>query len=189
MNTRRREPGWASEPARLVATWVAVVAGGACGLRLVDAIPRLVLGESRGIETCADLADAEARVGAPIALPKFFPETLVWPPQTILFAYGPPKATTVTFLDRATGAPRLTLYQSLSNDGTFPDTIRPPVDVFHEVAVDLDGDAGRLLRVRAPRGEIWDEIHWRRDGMSFAIRYRGPGEETLRIARSVEGRP
>lgn len=185
MTRTRPNRGTLVELARLVGAWFGVTALAALALRGLDAVPRLLLDEPRGIELCATIAEAERRLGEPIALPVYFPQKLGWPPASIRFAHGPPRAVAVEFHDGIDGSPELVLFQATSGDGVFPEALKSRSEPFHTVAVAIDGVDGRIDRVRLDGGEVWDELSWVAYGASHVVRFRGAGDELMRIGSSM----
>jgi len=173
---------------RLALGWLAVSAAGALVLSGLDALPRWLLGETRALVSCANVADAETRLGSRIALPAYFPESVGWPPATIRYAPGPPRGIVVAFDDRVTRRPRMAVLQAEDPSGRFPAALAE-TDPFYVSAVDLRGLPAEIRRRRSRDGEVWDEVAWVRGGRSYAVRFRGPGEELMRIASSMTGRP
>lgn len=172
-----------------VVALVALVAGSAAlTLKLLDALPA-VFSSAHAERTFASVADLERTVHRRLALPAYFPSSLRWPASTVRLNAGG-SAATVVFAGKVDGRDRLVLVQMLEGDDSLPDGMRPPGALLGASPVRIGAVDGRLSRIRAPDGAIWNEVSWRAEGAALSLRFNGSVEELLRIAGSIhrEGR-
>lgn len=173
----------------LVLTTLGLVLGAMVGLlRGLDSLPGYLLGEPRGGKTYRNVEEVERKLGERLLLPSYFPDTLRWPPAAIRLVSGPPLSVTLTFMGREGDEERFIVYQAFGGAGPVPPQLLPPGLVLHTTTVSVGGTAGELSRIRAEDGAIWHEIGWWREGRRMTLRFRGPVEELLKMARSMRPR-
>ncbi len=180
--------GSVRETAGFVGPLVVVIALTALALRGLDAIPRWVAGEGRGVVRYESVEGVERAFGDRLVWPTFFPDTLQWPPAAIRFHHGPPPSVAFSFLARGEGAERLVLYEALGARASIPMTLMPAGLVLHRVAVPVAEGEAVLYRVQMPDGAIRNDLVWHRSDATVALRYAGPADELVTIARSLRRR-
>lgn len=173
----------------LVVATLGLVTGAAGGaLRGLDALAGYLQGEPRGVKRYGSIEEVEGKLGARLSLPSYFPDTLQWPPAAVRIAGGARPAVALTFHGREGSGQRLILYQTLGSPAPIPRRLHPPGELLHARGVRLDGLEGRLSRILGEDGEIWHEVTWESRGRGMALRFKGPVDELLRIARSMARR-
>jgi hypothetical protein len=165
-----------------------VIAAAAALLRGLDALPGYLVGEPPGITKLGSIEEAERVLRGRVIVPPYFPDTLRWPPATILVHGRPPAAVALSFVDRA-GEPRLLVFQSSDPDAAPARELVPPTVVLQRTVVHLSGHETSLLRVLASDGEIWHEVTWTAPQRRVLLRFRGPIDQLLTIAESARGLP
>lgn len=182
-----REPGRGllGEVARTVATLVLVVGTAAVLLRALDAVPRYLLGEPRGIRAYASVEEAERRVRARLYLPAYFPDTIRWPPTAVRVESGPPPAVALTFVGREEGAEVLLILQRLDRAPRRPSRLLPAAATLQTATVVLREARGEVARVATADGRVWHDITWPVGDRTMTLRFRGDLEDGLRMARST----
>jgi hypothetical protein len=182
--------GTVRETAGIVGPLVIVMALAVAALRGLDVLPRWVAGEGRGVVRYASVAGVEQVFGERLLMPAFFPATLQWPPAAVRFHAGPPPAVAVTFAARDGGAERLVLYETHGARASIPMALMPAGLVLHRVAVPVAQGEAVLYRVQMSDGAIRNDLVWHRDDAAVALRYAGPADELVTIAKSLRrGRP
>lgn len=184
----RKLGGWRSDLRQLtlVVATLGVVMGMTAGvLRGLDLLARSLQGEPAGVKRYRSIEEAEKKLAARLLLPAYFPETLQWPTFAIRFSGRPSPAVALSFRGSEGSSQRLFVFQTLKDAGSFPQALLPPGPLLHSTAVPLDATEGRLSRIMGEDGEIWHEVAWEREGRRMALRFKGPVEELLRMARSM----
>ncbi len=180
--------GWRAfvrELALVVMTLGVVIGATVALLRGLDSFPGSLLGESRGVKRYGSIEEVERKLKQRVLLPAYFPDTLQWPPSSVRLASRPPVSVLLAFTGREGGKEQLFLAQVVGEAGSIAPQLLPPGLVLHTAAVSLGGIPGALSRIKGEDGAIWHEIIWFRDGRQVSLRFDGPVEELLRIARSV----
>ncbi len=171
--------------AALLGRYLAVVAAAAAALLVLDAVPWLLTGASRGIVTCRSVEEAERLLEAPIAVPAYFPQTYRWPPAAILVSPRPRPAAALTIAS-AGGAVEPVLFVQTPDPGvTFPQRLLPKGKEIHAVDFDLDGAPARMSDVLLLPDGTFHDVTFVTGGRRFVFRFRGDPEEVLRMARSL----
>lgn len=175
----------------ILATLGLVMGATAGALRGLDALAGYLQGEPRGVKRYRSIEEVEKKVGARVLLPAYFPDTLAWPPAAVRLARRPWPTVALSFAGREGNGHRLFIYQTFGEAGSLsPELLPPPGQLLNTTTVLLDGSEGRLSRIVGENGEIWHVLTWEKDGRQLALRFRGPVEELLRMARSLgRGRP
>jgi hypothetical protein len=182
------EPGVAREAVGLVGALALVLLSLGVALRALDALPVLISGERPGMARFQSVEAAERALGERVYLPAFFPDTLSWPPATIRVYAGPPKAAAIAFSARDGRSIRLILYQVPGAGESIPMALMPAGRVLHKTEVTMPDGSAILFRLELPGGVIGNDLVWYRAGETLALRYEGPAEELLLIARSLHRR-
>jgi hypothetical protein len=175
----------ASEGAKALWTLVLVLGGAVATLAVLDAVPRWLHGEPRGVRRVASVEDAERRLQARAVLPSYFPDAYVWPPSVVRVSREEGGAVGMTFTDRG-GAPTLVYAQTMASPGPLPAGLVGRAAVIQQQSAAL-GEQGTLSRVVAEDGALWNQLEWTARERRFLLRSRGSLEEMLRMARSVHG--
>lgn len=183
--------GWRTVGRELtrILTTLGLVMGATAGiLRGLDSLPGYLLGEPRGVKRYRTLEEVERKLGERLLLPSYFPDTLRWPPAAIRLVSGPPPSVTLAFVGREGDEERLILSQAFGRAGPLSPQLLPPGLVLQTTTVSVGGTEGELTRIRGEDGVIWHEVGWQREGRQVALRFRGPVEELLKMARSMRPR-
>jgi len=181
-------PGTVREAFGLVGSLALVLLTLGVVLRALDALPGLVSGERAGIVRFQSVEGAERALGERIYLPAFFPDTLNWPPASIRVFAGPPKAAAVAFSARDGRSTRLVLYQAPGAGESIPMALMPAGRVLHKTDVTMPDGSAVLFRLELPGGLIGNDLVWYRAEETLALRYVGPADELMLIARSLHRR-
>ena len=116
-------------PAARVLVILAVCGGIGVGLRLLDAVPPWWLGQPRTPIAYPSVHDLERAQRTRLLLPFFFPDSVVWPPASVVLAPGAGRPVLLQF-DWADGRGlALQVAQLLDGDGTIPGRLVPPSPV------------------------------------------------------------
>lgn len=178
------------EAAGIVGSLVMVMTGAALALRGIDAIPRLLTGEAHGVVRYGSIDAVERAFGRRLLLPAVFPDTLEWPPSLVRFHPAPPVSVALTFAGRDDRSARLVLYESRGARASIPVALMPAGLVLHRVDVPVPDGQAVLYRVQMADGAIRNDLVWPRADGAVALRYAGPADQLLTIARSLRrGRP
>ena len=169
--------------ARLLGVWLLVVASAAFGLRVVDVVPRLVLGVPRGVVRAADLAQLERESGRRMPVPAYFPDSIEWPPAEVrMHATG---SAAIWCRQRPAGGMALIV-------ATAPPGMREIAAAVLPSSVDLQREGASLgarpaviARVRDADGAVWQQVQWQTPAQIILVRYRGTLDQLLKIAGSV----
>jgi hypothetical protein len=156
------------------------------GLRCLDWLPRLLGGEPRGILRFDTISDLERRTGERVLLPPYFPDSIRWPPRSIRLFVGPPECVALAFLDRGGTEERLAIYQTAKDDSPIPGELRPRGIVLESTEIPFGGLRATLSRISLDDGRLVHEVTWLSHGRRHAVTFRGPVEDLLKLAGSVE---
>lgn len=166
-----------------------LVAGATAGiLRGLDAVATYLQGDQRGVKRYRSVEDVERKVGMRLLLPAYFPDSLQWPPAAVRLSSAPPQAVALSFTGREAGAERLVIVQTLGPPASLPPELVPAARTLHATPIRLDDVEATLSRITGAGGEIWHEIVFERAGRQVVLRFAGPVEELLAMARSMRGR-
>lgn len=185
--TPRSAPG-GSEAARLIGALGLVLLGAGGALRALDALPQWLGGERRGVTRFPSIEGAERALGERLFMPAYFPDTLRWPPASIRVFDGPPAWAALEFASRDGGTPGLVMYQARGTGAPAAVAVMPPARVLHEVDLPMEVGTATLVRVELPDGAIGNDLVWHRGDETLALRYLGPADELVTIARSLRRR-
>jgi hypothetical protein len=159
------------ELAKLLGKYVAVVAGAAASLLVLDAAPYFLSGAGRGVTTYQNVEAAERALGTTFLLPAFFPDAFRWPPSKVEAAIHPARAVALRFEPRSDGTGRLL----------------PGGKVLHEVAFDLDGTPARMTDVLLPPNGTFHDLSFVAKGRHVVFRFQGDSDMVLKMAASLRG--
>lgn len=171
---------------RTVLAWLAIVAGSAAALKTADCLPALIAGTPQGVRVYSTLNDAEHAVGARVWLPAYYPDSLAWPPERVDAWPGPPVMVAVRVSGRADHREKLVIVESLWARAAADARLLPAAPVLLSSDIRIGDRAARLDRVVAPGGEVLHDVTWDQGRRRLTLRYRGPVEELLTIADSME---
>lgn len=157
-------------------------------LNAADGIPRWLIGDGPGVRRYASLEEVERKIGRRVLLPAYFPETLGWPPAVVRLHEGTAPAVALTFLSRDQPHERLFIYEAFGSNGLIPVELMPPAGVLWATDVSLSTQSGVLARVTGDDGQVWHDLTWQQGPTRIALRFKGPVQELLLIARSMAAR-
>ncbi len=175
----------ASEALRALWVLILVIGGATVTLVGLDALPRWLQGEPRGVRRVASVEEAERRLRARVALPSFFPETLRWPPASVRVTRDDGGAVALVFQGRD-GSPALVLAQAIRGAGPIPSGLLPEAAPIQRQSGPV-GEDSVLSRVVGDDGTLWNQLEWVSGGRRHVLRGKGSLEEMVRMARSVHG--
>jgi hypothetical protein len=169
--------------ARVLGVWVIVVATASFGLRVADAVPRVLLGVPRGVTRASDVPHLERLSGRRMPVPSYYPETIAWPPAEARYHVGGSAA--IWCRQRPAGGVALIVATAPSGLTGVADAVVPAsVELQHEDVV-LGSHPAVVSRVRDTEGTVWQQAQWQARGQIILVRYRGTLDELLKIAGSV----
>jgi hypothetical protein len=172
--------------ARLIRTWLVVLAAFLVAIKAIDRLPALAAGTPHGVRVYAAIADAERAIGTRIWLPPYYPDTLAWPPSRVDVWAGPPVSVALHVAGRGGTSDRLLIVESLGGPAAPPESLLPAVDVLTSSNVPIGARQGLLVRAVAATGEVLHDVSWDHGSRRITLRYHGPVEELLLIAASLE---
>jgi hypothetical protein len=170
-----------SEIARMLASFLWVLAATAGSLAVLGAVPAWITGD-RGPGRAATIQEAERRLGARVLVPGYFPERLAWPPAEIRVAGGRHGSVHLTFSCKDGGSP-VELLQAIDPGGIAPDLLEART-VLKTDRTSIAGGPATLSEVLV-HGERTRELAWELQGRSMILRSRGDIEELFRMARTA----
>jgi len=179
---------WTREVARALVALAAVLGAAGLSLRALDAVPRLVTGEHRGVVRYQSIDGAEQALGVRLFVPAFFPDTLQWPPSSVRVFAGPPACAALAFDGRDGEPARLVIYQAPGPRASIAMALMPSARALLRTEVDLSLGSATLVRVELADGRIGNDLIWYRPDETLALRYDGPADELVRIAHSLRRR-
>jgi hypothetical protein len=177
----------APELARLLAALSWVTLATAVTLGALGALPGWIAGEPHDVRTFATIEEAERFLGAPLALPSYYPQHLAWPPQRVRVAGGRGGSAELAFADRLGGRGELRLLQATAPGAAIPPSLLGGGTVLSSTRTTV-GERPALHARRLIDGEVWEELSWERQGRTLVLRTRGDVEELFRMARSSHRR-
>lgn len=167
---------------------VSVCGGIALGLRALDAVPPLWLGQPRAPIAYASVQELERQQRTRLLLPFFFPDTVSWPPDSVVLGPGAGRPVRLEFRRADGGGPALLLAQTLDGDEALPDRFVPgvPLTTLPEAAVPGEADIRRGTGVD---GRAFLEFSDVVDGRRVVLRWFDVDPGPLRrMARSLRRR-
>ncbi len=168
---------------RMCVTFVWIFGAAVASVMLLGAIPRWVVGESKGLRHAGSIQEAERRLGARVLVPGYFPDRLEWPPAEILVAGGRRGSVRLAFAARDGGA-RVEFLQA-TRDG---EPIRPELLAGRTVlrsSRSVVGNVPATLSDVLADGLPARELAWELHGRAVVLRSAGDLEELFRMARSA----
>lgn len=173
--------------ARLLGRYLAVVAGAAAALLVLDAVPWLLSGTGRGVTTYRSVEEAERALGTKLLVPAYFPELWRWPPSSVLTTNVPARAAAL-ILERGEGSGTLFLVQTVDGDLPVPGRLLPRGKELHEVDFDLDGTPARMTDVLLPPDGTFHDLSLVAKGRHVVFRFQGDPVTVLKMAASLPRR-
>jgi hypothetical protein len=170
--------------ARLLGRYVAVVAGAAAALLVLDAVPWLLSGAGRGVTTYRSVEEAERALGTKLLVPAYFPEIWRWPPSSVLTTNVPARAAAL-ILERREGSGTLLLVQTVDGDGPLSEQLLPEGSEIHRVDFDLDGTPARMTDVLLPPDGTFHDVSFIAKGRRVVFRFQGDPVAVLKMAESL----
>lgn len=174
----------AQGPGRTVVAALFVFGTAALLLLGMDRVVARATGDPRGVVRHPSLSAAEKRLGWRIGTPTLFPEEFEWPASEIRTAGGGTPSAAIHFRARGGGEGFWLLEAPAA--GEIPDRLVRSGQTVTRKAILLGTVPAELRQVVMMReGEGWTELDWEADGLRYVLRFRGPAERFLLIARSV----
>ena len=164
---------------------VAVLVVFAAVLRVIDAIPGLLVELPRTVREHASIADAERAIGRHLELPAYFPDTLRWPAAQVRSSLGEGRAVAVGFSGVDGRPTRLALCDSLGSPNDCDDLLLTPVTVLESRRIELEGRPALLRRLLEREGRLLHEIRWQAGRRFRIMRYDGGVDQLLLMAQST----
>jgi hypothetical protein len=171
---------------RSIELWLLVMATVAASLAAVDRLPSWVAGVPHRTWRFDSIQGAERALGARIWLPPFYPADLNWPPTSVVGLQGPPPLVLLTVSSRAGDRDHLQIYQSLTSDVTAPGRLLAPGQRLTSTPVAIGERSGLLDSLFLDGGREVHDLSWEQGGRRITLRYAGPVESLLLMARSME---
>jgi len=172
---------------QLVASWLAVMGLAAVGLTALDRVPAVLTGTPPGVRIFASVEDAERDLGARIWLPRYYPETLRWPPARIEADAASPVTAAVRIPGKDDPRDRLVICESLGGRPVAPpEALLPTGRILETVGVLVGSRRATLVRLQAEDGRVLHDLSWDHGARRLTLRTAGPVEELLLIAASLE---
>ena len=184
----RDAPGPARRPAdfgRSLAVLAAILVVAAGTLRGLDALPGFLTGHPRGVFAASSLEEAERVLGARIWLPAFFPDSLRWPPRSMIIYAGPPAAVAVTFPAAGAIGASLVVCQTVEDAEALPRQVLPSGLTLQTGRIRLRGMDAWLAHVQLDDGRLVYDVAWHEAGRLVALRYEGSSDLLLKFANSL----
>ena len=154
-------------------------------LRLLDAIPGLLVELPRTVREHASIAHAERAIGRRLELPAYFPDSLRWPAARVRSSLGPPRAVAVAF-SGADGRPaRLAFCDAIRSPEDCDDLLLASVTVLERRQIEFEGHKAELRRVLEHDGRLLHEIRWQAGSRFHVMRYDGGVDQLLLMAQST----
>jgi hypothetical protein len=168
---------------------ILVVCGGiAIGLRAIDALPPWWLGEPRSPIEYGTVQELERQQATRLLLPFFFPDTVVWPPQTVAIGPGTGRPVLLEFRRADGDGLALVLAQTLDGDRPIPERFVAPAQLtlLPEAAIPGEADIRRGVALDGREFlEFSDVVEGRRVVLRWFDGDHGP---LRRMARSLRRR-
>jgi hypothetical protein len=175
----------ASDVARTLGVFVFVMGATTLILAGLSHVPDLAASNPRRVRNAASLSAVEARLGQGLLVPAYFPQWLVWPPESVRFVDGPPAVVSFTLTGREDGRPVLVIVQAIARHAEIPPRLLPPGDLLESAPVRILDEPGTLSRTALRDGETWQDLSWIEQGRPVVFRFRGHSPDVLRMARSL----
>ncbi len=169
-----------------IGAWVVVMLAVVIVLRVLDSVPGYITDTPRGVRSVRTIEAAERSLQARLHLPAYFPDTLRWPPASVEIYPGPPRAASVGFLAARGRDLRLVVCQTVEPADSVPVKLFPPALILESVRASISDRPATLMRVQLDDGRIVHELTWRTRDRMMAMRFDGPVEQLMALARSVK---
>lgn len=179
-----RRPVWTTAVLS-TATFAALLTGFGLGLRALDDVPGLVTGLARGVVRVDSLAALEREVSRPSPIPAYFPDTLAWPPATLL-VFGR-SSTSMSFRHRQAGTTWL-IVAGRAGTGEIAPQVLPPATPLQSESTTVRQLPATVERVLDRDGVAWYQVRWHVSGATRLVRYRGTLDDVMLIANSIDER-
>jgi len=154
-------------------------------LRLVDAIPGILVELPRTVREHPSVAFAERAIGRRVELPAYFPDSLRWPAARVRSSLGPARAVALAF-SGADGRPaRLALCDAIRSPEDCDDLLLASVTVLERRAIEFEGHQAQLRRVLERNGRLLHELRWQTGDRVRVMRYDGGVDQLLLMAQST----
>lgn len=170
---------------RIVAAWLVVMASSAVLLGALDHLPGLLVGAPRRARVFASVEEAERSLRARLWLPSYYPDELRWPPARVHAGPGAPATVVIHVAGRRNAGERLVVAQSIGGVAAPPATLLQPGETMETTEVAIGTRRAHLVRVLVGTESLHD-LWWDQDGRRVTLRYTGPVDRLLRMARSLE---
>jgi hypothetical protein len=164
---------------------LAVCAGIALALRVLDNIPPWWLGQPRTPVSYATVQEFERQHRTRLLLPFVFPDSLAWPPERVVLAPGHGRPVLIEFRRTDGTDIGLALAQALDGDFALPERLVPPAEVsaLNDTA---SGSDPPINRGTTRDGRAFLEISEVVDGRRVVLRWFDSDPGPLRrMARSL----
>ncbi len=171
---------------RMVAGLAVVLLAAVLSLAIANAIPAIVSGQPRGVMSVGTIDAAERQLRARIWTPAYFPDSLRWPPATVSIYPGPPAAVALTFAGADGSTVRLVLCQTIDAPEGIPAKLLPPGLMLESARTSVGATPATLMRVELPDGRLVHELLWDLSGRTLALRFDGPLDQLMLLARSLD---
>ncbi|MFO7693053.1 MAG: hypothetical protein R6V57_08225 [Vicinamibacterales bacterium] len=169
--------------ARMAGVWLLAVLAAAAGLRVADAVPRVLLGVPRGVVRPPDLARLERESGRRMPMPAYFPDSLEWPPAEMRMHSGGSAA--IWCRQRPAGGLAFIVATAPPGARAIAPAVLPAAVELQRERASLGALPASVSRVRDQDGIVWQQVEWQTPGQIILLRYRGTLGELLKIAGSV----
>jgi hypothetical protein len=171
-----------SEIARMLASFLWVLAATAGSLAVLGALPVWITGD-QGPGRAATIQEAERRLGARVLVPGYFPARLAWPPAEIRVAGGRHGSVHLTFACKDGGSP-VELLQAIDPGVPISADLLEARTVLKTDRTSIAGEPASLSEVLV-HGVRTRELAWDLQGRSMILRSAGDLEELFRMARTA----
>jgi hypothetical protein len=132
----------------------------------------------------SSIEEMERDLGISVALPRYFPSYLVWPPDSVRGQREPSAVASLLFVSDE-GQQALQVRQIFWTGDALPFDIPEPLQVQERREVEMDGGIGVLLMGQSQVGTPVNQLRWRSGDVHIVVTTIYPEEELLRIARSM----
>jgi len=179
-----RRPAWPAV-VRSTAVIVVLLTGFALALRALDEFPGRATGVARGVRRVDSMPALERHLSRSMPIPAYFPDTLTWPPHTLLLFGG--TSASMSFGHRQTGTTWLIVAIGFGTASVAPQVLPPATPLQTESTV-VRRAAATVDRLLDRDGVIWYQLTWHELGTTRMVRYRGTLDDAMLIASSIDER-
>jgi hypothetical protein len=130
------------------------------------------------------IEEMERDLGVSVALPRYFPSYLVWPPDSVRGQREPVPVASLLFAS-SDGQQALQIRQIFWAGDALPFEVPEPLQLLERRGVEMEGGAGLLLIGQSQAGTPVNQMRWRDGDVHLVVTTIYPEEELLRIARSI----